>query len=128
MTVTVTIPMTLPSVANGNKGGHWAVRARRTKAQRASVGLMLRANTVALRLAGSHGMQLPGLICTLTRVSPRALDSDNLAFAFKAVRDEVAAYFGVDDADPRVEWRYEQAKGKACVRIAFDVVAQRVAS
>lgn len=128
MTVTVEIPMTLPSVANGNKGGHWAARARRTKSQRDAVTLALYKARVFwddIGLVRSPPLAGHATTVTLTRVSPRKLDSDNLAYAFKACRDSVAQYLCVDDADPRIEWRYAQAKGKACVRIAFEVVSAR---
>jgi hypothetical protein len=121
MTVMVEIPMALPSVANGNKGGHWAVRARRTKAQRNAVLLAMKTaggGINPLAVEQTHGARLA---VTLTRVGPRALDDDNLAYAFKACRDSVAAYFGIDDADPRIEWVYGQQKGPACVRIDFEV-------
>jgi hypothetical protein len=57
------------------------------------------------------------VVVTLTRIAPRRLDSDNLQGGCKAARDEVAAWLGVDDADPRVEWRYEQSKALG-VRVA----------
>jgi hypothetical protein len=49
----------------------------------------------------------------LTRITPsaRGLDDDNLGSSFKAIRDEVAAWLGIDDRDPRVRWRCEQEKG-----------------
>lgn len=129
MTITVEIPMTLPSASNLRL--HWAKRARLVKAQRASTALMLRANRLAGRLEG-HATSLrvgdSRLAVTLTRVAPRQLDDDNLRGAFKAVRDEVAAYFGVNDNDPRIEWRYAQAKGRSAVRIEFAVTAREVAA
>lgn len=126
MTVTVEIPMTLPSTANLRL--HWAAKARLKKAQRTGVAFALKVTHVFDRVPtprGSGGVWVPSgpLVVTLTRVAPRKLDGDNLQTAFKHVRDAVAAYFGVDDADPRISWRYEQARGPACVRIAFDVVS-----
>jgi hypothetical protein len=50
---------------------------------------------------------------TLTRVSGGRLDDDNLRPALKAVRDVVAAWLGLDDADPRVRWVYRQRAGWA---------------
>lgn len=121
MTVTVEIPLTLPSVANLRE--HWAAKAKRVKAQRKATRWGLVRGLVRARVDPTS--RTPYVV-TLTRVSPRALDSDNLVSAFKACRDEIAAYFGVDDADPRIEWRYAQAKGKpACVRIEFEVVARK---
>ena len=43
MSVTVEIPMTLPSVANGSHG-HWSTRAKRVKAQRHATLMMLQVN------------------------------------------------------------------------------------
>lgn len=45
---------------------------------------------------------------TLTRLAAKKLDDDNLRRAMKPVRDEVAAWLGMDDADPRITWRYDQ--------------------
>lgn len=119
MTITVEVPITTKNPTNTRE--HHMVRAKRVKAQRAGVGLMLRANAVGTRLEPvSHGMRL---VVLLTRVSPGTLDKhDNLRAALKHVVDEVAAYFGVDDADKRVEWRYAQVQGKpSCVRIELSV-------
>lgn len=49
---------------------------------------------------------------TLTRVSPRRLDGDNLASAFKAVRDGVADALGRNDGDSEIDWRYEQRQDR----------------
>lgn len=58
---------------------------------------------------------------TLTRIAPRELDDDNLAYAFKAVRDGVADALGLkNDRDPRVSWSYSQERGKAAVRITLE--------
>jgi hypothetical protein len=56
--------------------------------------------------------QLPVIVC-LTRHSAGTLDAhDNLPSAMKHVVDEIASWLGIDDADPRVQWRYEQEKCK----------------
>lgn len=49
---------------------------------------------------------------TLTRIAPRALDTDNLASGLKAIRDGVADALGVDDGSSRIQWRYAQERGK----------------
>jgi hypothetical protein len=62
---------------------------------------------------------------TLTRIAPRALDSDNLASGLKAARDGVADALGVDDGSSRIEWRYAQQRGKAgeyAVRVEIQAV------
>lgn len=51
---------------------------------------------------------------TFTREGLRLLDDDNLAAAFKRVRDHVAAWLGTGDApDAPVTWRYAQRRAKA---------------
>lgn len=46
---------------------------------------------------------------TLTRVGKRKLDDDNLAAAFKYVRDQVAELIGPDDGDVYAyQWKYRQ--------------------
>lgn len=100
--VLVRIPLRLVSEANTRS--HWAVRARRVKAQRWAVAASLR---------GFGGLPALPVIVTLKRVAPSpGLDGDNLQSSCKASRDGVADALGVDDRDPRVEWRYEQCRGK----------------
>lgn len=52
---------------------------------------------------------------TLVRYGWQPMDDDNLAYAFKACRDGIAKALGIDDGDKRVEWLYEQYKGKPAV-------------
>ena len=95
------IPLRLPSLANERM--HWRARAKRVAQQR-----------LALALAwGRKRFDLSAsAVVTLTRVAPRDLDDDNLAYAFKAIRDEVAKRLGLaDDRDPRVRWAYGQRRG-----------------
>lgn len=97
MTVVVMLP--LKSVSEPNHRGHWAIRARRSREFR----------HVAKAMVLAH--PLPCIV-TLTRYSPGTLDDDNLRGALKAIRDGVADKLGVPDNDPRIEWRYAQAKAK----------------
>jgi len=98
--MTLTLPIRLKSSLNQRE--HWAKKAKRVKAERDATAWVL----------GSRPR--PALPCTvlLTRIAPRTLDDDNLRGAFKAVRDEVARWLGVDDADPRVRWEYAQERGQ----------------
>ncbi len=114
----VEIPMKLPSA--GNLHEHWRARQKRIKTQRNAVKLAMYGRgghgcgwleSVAILVRGEQ------LACTLTRVSPRKLDSDNLAFAFKGIRDQVAAELGVDDGSDAIDWRYAQERGPCAVRI-----------
>ena len=78
---------------------------------------------VCIMLLGKIGLTPPTLplVVTIVRIGPKALDGDNLQGSAKAVRDEVAKYLGVDDADTetRVTWAYRQERGKYGVRIEF---------
>ena len=90
-----------------NARTHWTRRAARAKKERAVV-------AVALRCQWFPGIDAPTppTTCTLARIAPRLLDDDNLQGAFKSIRDEVAAFFGVDDGPKGpIAWRYEQRKG-----------------
>mgnify|MGYP003333601061 FL=1 len=99
---------------------HWTSRASKVRRER-----------LAVRAALAHGWQPdvetagPPTTCTMVRYAPRMLDDDNLQGAFKAIRDEVAAFFGVDDG-PRgpIAWRYLQRKGEpkqyaVCIRLTW---------
>lgn len=85
-----------------NSRMHWAARARSVKKQR---------QAVRIHLLSAKPVPLP-VVVTLTRCAPRMLDSDNCAGAMKATRDEVAAWLGADDGDPRFTWRVAQRKSK----------------
>lgn len=60
-----------------------------------------------------HDMELP-LTIELTRIGPRKLDSDNLLYAFKPIRDGIAEAFWPEvkefhrDSDERIFWKYAQ--------------------
>jgi hypothetical protein len=92
------------TVSETNQREHWAKRHRRRADQRSATLLHLR----AMR------MRLPSLPVriTLTRVAPRKLDDDNLRGALKAVRDGVADWLELDDADEHIEWCYAQRRAE----------------
>jgi hypothetical protein len=104
----VTIPidgMRLGAALNARV--HWSKRAARAKKERAVVATVLRCQW----MPHDEGKG-PPTTCTLARIAPRMLDDDNLAGAFKSIRDEVAAFFGVDDGPKGpIAWRYEQRRG-----------------
>ena len=102
------IAMKLPSLANSRL--HWRERARVVKDQRTHV---------AFTLAGSPRPPTPCVI-HLERHGVRLLDDDNLASAFKGVRDEVALWLAVDDKPGSgVEWRYAQHAGSTAQRVVI---------
>lgn len=107
MTTTITIPiegMKLGAALNARV--HWSRRAARARKERAVIAVALRSQWFPDVETAS-----PPTTCTLARIAPRMLDDDNLVGAFKAIRDEVAAFFGVDDGpNGPIAWRYEQRR------------------
>lgn len=97
------IPLKL--VSEANQAEHWTKRARRRKQQRLSVCLALRAQR---EVAPSLPLEVE-----LCRYSPRQLDTDNLSSAFKSVRDEIAAWLGVDDRSAAVSYLCSQESYRA---------------
>lgn len=103
-TTTITIPG-LRLVSEANTTGHWRTKAKRVKSQRR----MAWAN---LRMCGVSSFDGP-IAVTITRIAPRALDTDNLASSAKAVRDEIAAWLGRDDGPKSgIVWSVEQRRGE----------------
>jgi hypothetical protein len=92
----VELPLRIESCANLRE--HWTAKAKRAKSHRKAA--------LAVPV-----YPLPCVV-TLVRVAPRELDDDNLASGFKNFRDGIADRLGVKDNDPRVAWRYAQARGK----------------
>ena len=105
--VDVVVPIATKST-NSKLRVHWRVNRRTSKAEREATALCLRQGAAPFAWAMAEGQ----LTVTLTRLSERYLDDDNVRGALKAVRDEVAAWLGVDDRDPRVTWAYAQQQVK----------------
>jgi predicted Fe-S protein YdhL (DUF1289 family) len=110
-------------IQNGcNLREHHMARHRRVLKERSAVNWAF----LARRARATRLPALP-IVVTLTRLAPprSKLDDDNNVAGCKAVRDEVAAWLGVDDRSPMVEWRYaqERAKGYA-VRIQIEEVGK----
>jgi hypothetical protein len=108
MSWSVTVPMKLASAANARKGRGGFARSRAAAAH-VQVGF--------LAVTGNPGTPSLPVTVLLVRVGPRVLDDDNLAFAFKSVRDGVAQGLGVKDHDPRVSWTYAQERGPYAIRV-----------
>lgn len=116
----LTVSLTVPVVVRGtlNSREHWAARHRRVKGERATVRRWLDLFERTAPLVLRRRVRI-----TLTRLGGGKLDSDNLVSAFKGARDEIAAWLGLDDADPGFQWVYAQEPGRraGAVRITFDV-------
>ena len=102
--IVVAVPVRIISEANSRQ--HWRKAAARKKLHRQTARLVLQ------QYARPMG-EAERFTITLTRVAPRKLDDDNLASGFKAVRDGVADWLGIDDGSPRICWQYAQEKSKA---------------
>lgn len=90
----------VPSLAN-IRHAHWSQAARVVSRQKAVVWTLL----------APYALPALPVVVTLTRRGKKVLDSDNCQRALKAHRDAVAKMLGCDDADPRINWRYEQGLG-----------------
>jgi hypothetical protein len=104
--------------SEGNAREPWPLVAKRKHEQRGIVKLRL---TAALRARRDAPIGAPYRI-TLTRIGKRRMDTDNVQFAFKAIRDQVAECLGIDDGDPAHAWEYAQRVGNA---YAVEVMIER---
>lgn len=107
--VIFSVPIRTESMSNARL--HWAVKAKKVKAQR---------DATAYRTPPGLKTLGPLLVVTLIRVAPRRLDDDNLRGALKAVRDQVASAMGVDDRSSLVRWEYGQESGEDEVRVTVE--------
>jgi len=105
----VSFPVPIIVISEANIKEHWSKGHKRHKDQKFLVTNALSHNKVSKKLP---------VTITLTRLSPRKLDSDNLQTAFKYVRDAISEYFipgkgpGRADDDPRLLWIYDQIKSE----------------
>jgi hypothetical protein len=106
-------------VTEANTHEHWAVQNRRKQKQRAAIGAALREMQILRGQVAPHWRPPVPCAVTMTHVGPR-MDDDNLARAFKSVRDYLAGWIGVDDGDDRVRWLYDQKPGKPGVEIRIE--------
>lgn len=95
-TMQYTLPIRLQS--EQNRRDHWRVVAKRKQEQHALTRNLLRRDCTV--------WAVPATV-TFRRIAWARFDSDAVPAACKYVRDAIAALFGIDDADPRIEWRYE---------------------
>ncbi len=65
---------------------------------------------IAVRGSVPDRPEFPRYFVLIVRVGPATLDGDNLISACKAARDEIAAWLGLDDADPHIFWSYDQRR------------------
>jgi hypothetical protein len=98
-----TLVLPLVVVSEANQREFWAKKYRRKIKQQSAV-------DTAWRFRFDRRPAAPAMI-TLTRLGGRRMDSDNLAGAFKHIRDQIARILGVDDGSDLLTWRYAQEPG-----------------
>lgn len=89
----------IKTVSEANFREHFMTKHRRKKQQQEDFVLLWRAARITVT---------PPAVITFTRISVNRMDNDNLAGAFKHIRDALAREIGIDDGDPSIEWRYRQ--------------------
>jgi hypothetical protein len=101
--IVLTLPLHMRSEAN--ERSFWGDKSSRVREHRSITRAAL--NRYSVAKSGFTRV-------VFTRLGPRMLDSDNLAGSFKAVRDEIAAYCGVDDGPTGpIMWECQQEKSAA---------------
>lgn len=87
-----------------NSREHWGAKAKRVKAERSAV---------SWAICQARKPDRPCVV-TLTRCGPsNGMDDDGLAGSLKGVRDEIAAWLGVDDRRREiVRYEYKQRRAK----------------
>ncbi len=119
--MTILIPqLTLRNPLNGDRE-HWAAKSRRANREHDTVWYSL--------LAATPVRCVPPCIVTMTRLYSgrgQAHDRDGLTAAFKHVRDTIAEWLKVDDAERfGVKWDCDQERGEMPgVRIEIQEIAR----
>ena len=101
--------LNIPTISEANVQSHWAVKAKRQKLQKRIINEQFELYDPVITLPCT---------VTLTRIGLREIDDDNLAYAFKTIRDAIADNLvkdkapGQADSDKRITWLYKQESGK----------------
>jgi len=116
MSVVVIVPIkTVPGL---NAREHWRAKAKRVAAERRATAKALLPFWIWITAKSQ---------CILLTRHAKKCDDDNLQGALKGVRDEVAAWLGIDDGDARVQYCYAQTtckRGEEHVSITFGHVTE----
>lgn len=116
-----TLSMTLPIevLSQQNLKSQWTARFRFAKDQRKNLDSWMWGMSLS-----ASGSAFPGRWrVTLVRLGcPQAMDQDNLAVAFKAIRDGIAFWLGVDDQESKdLAWYYgQESDGGVGIRIVIE--------
>jgi hypothetical protein len=91
----------IKTVSEANQRGHWSARSKRKKSQQRDFSILWKQQKCVV--------ELPAVI-TFTRYSHKTMDTDNLAGAFKAIRDQLARELGIDDGSEQIRFEYAQER------------------
>ncbi len=121
--VSLALPVTV--VSEMNQRCHFMARRRRFDKQ---ADALVKAITALDWYSEVLGYRWPfgfPVTVTFTRWHNRGqgMDDDNIRSAFKALRDAVAEWAGVDDKDPGIVWVYSDREGKPGVTVTVEGVA-----
>jgi hypothetical protein len=119
----ISMDLPLQIVSESNAREHWRVVAKRKKLHRTTARLLMQRHLRPMNYAGPVEI-------TMTRIGPRKLDDDNLTGGFKATRDGIADWLGIDDGSDRLTWICQQRIGKHYgveVVVAWGVEAEALA-
>lgn len=93
----------IKTVSEANQREHWAAKRTRKVKQQSDFSVLWKKY--------KPKVTLPATI-TFTRFACNLMDSDNLAGAFKHVRDQLAKEIGIDDGSEKIRFEYKQEKIK----------------
>jgi hypothetical protein len=91
----------IKTVSEANQREHWAAKRKRKVGQQTAFRIFWKTYKPKVKL--------PATI-TFTRYSCNVMDSDNLAGAFKHVRDQLAKELGIDDGSKEIRFEYAQER------------------
>ena len=99
--ICVLLPLRI--ISEANQRGYWSKSAGRKALHRKTARMLMHSHSPRL---GDGNVTI-----ALTRIAPRSLDGDNLQSGFKAARDGVADWLGMNDGHPSLTWIYAQRRG-----------------
>lgn len=102
----------IKTVSEMNRRDHWAAKHRRVTAQRHAAKVTAEMHLLEKERASGVRLRLIPSAVRLTRIGAGTLDTDNLASAFKAIRDGIADALRINDGSSFTRWEYCQTKAR----------------
>lgn len=101
------IPFKLKGLAN-SFGGHWSMRANEARRALNKIGIRISNAIKVGNLIIPPGKKVSVVLVRVYGGRSKAMDSDNLANAFKHVRDAISRAIGIDDGSSQISFQYSQ--------------------